>query len=895
MARSPSRSTSTGARLGAALLLAAAWPGLQAAENPERVATGLVPLPPAEPPATRPERRLTQVRREPALLARLPPLPVPEPRPDPAASPAAPSAADLPEPAAGPPVILADLLPVAPDAPVAAAGPAPAAEPAIVWPSAGGPPQPVVGPRRDPVEPPLLDAEATTRWVLAVRLNGQEVSQGSVFLELPPDGRLYGNVAQLRLWRVILDDSRIFAFEGEGYYPLDAIPGARWTVDRTQLAMTLEIPPEQLLPFTLGAEEEDRPEATTGTGAFLDYELQWTAGSGIDNRLDSLIGIGTFTGLGVLASSLQGSDLARSPSVTRLDTTFTRDLPERRASLRLGDSLTAGGAFARPLRFGGVQWATNFATDPGFVTFPMPAIGGLADQQSVVEVFIDNLRQATGEVPAGPFQVDNIPAVTGAGEVQLVVRDLLGRERIVTQPYYVSARLLREGLHDFSYEAGAQRRNYGSRSFDYGDILGSATHRYGLSDTLTLEGHADAAEDAQSVAGGGSLRIGNLGVLSGGLGASLSGDGPGAMGTLAWEYQSRRFSAGLRGRYASRDFGQAGNAPVRDRGVAQLNLGYDFGSFGRLGLLALAQDQRGDGDIQSVAGTYGLALGPGTLLVRAAQIWGDGEDFVIAATYTLPLGETRSASVAVERNGGGNAARAQFRQGRGASDLGLDYRIGAGLGDDAQEIDAQASYQTTKGTAELDVERFEGDNNLRASLSGSAGLVDGAFGLSRRLGQAFGMVAAPGFPNVRVYVDNREAGRTDNAGYLLLPDLRPYQRNRVRLEVEDLPLDAQIGDAETDAVPFATSGLTVDFDLRRVRRATARLVDGEGRPLPPGLELAGAGDASAWIARDGFTQVLGTAAPVEVSGEAAGRRWTCPLPAVPESDLLPDLGTIACR
>ena len=284
-------------------------------------------------------------------------------------------------------------------------------------------------------------------------------------------------------------------------------------------------------------------EPVAGTGAFVDYDVLLTAGSGVDGRLDSLIELGTFNNLGVLTTGLQALDLAAEPGLTRLDTTFTRDIPDRRETLRLGDSLTHGGAFAQPVRFGGVQWGSNFATDPSFVTFPTPAIGGLADQDSVVDIFVNNLRQATGEVPSGPFRIDNLPVVTGAGEVQLVVRDLLGRERLITQSYYVSSRLLREGLHDYSYELGFERQRYGERSFAYGDPLVAATHRYGLTEVLTGEVHADAQPDGASTVVGGSWRAGNYGVFSGGVGGSVDDGAPGALGQLAYEYQGSSFNS----------------------------------------------------------------------------------------------------------------------------------------------------------------------------------------------------------------------------------------------------------------------------------------------------------------------------------------------------------------
>ena len=771
----------------------------------------------------------------------------------------------------------------------------PSASPTPVWPQQGGGPQPEVGRRRDPVDPPLLDAGAWNTWVLAVQLNGREVSPGSVVLEEPHYGRLVAPVGQLRLWRIRLDDKRILAFQGEVFYPLDAIPGAKVSLDRSQLVLGLEVPSAQLLPFDMAQEQADRPEPVSGRGGFLDYDLLLTAGSGVDARLDGLAELGVFNRLGVLTSGLQASDLAGEPSVTRLDTTFTRDLPDRRESLRLGDSLTNGGALAQPVRFAGLQWGTNFATDPSFVTFPTPAIGGLVDQDSVVDVFVNNLRQATGQVPAGPFRIDNVPVVTGAGEVQLVVRDLLGRERIVTQSYYVSARLLRAGLHDYSYEVGFERQRYGERSFAYGDPLAAATHRYGFSELLTGEAHAAAQPGSASGALGASFRAGNLGVFSGGLGASLDEGSPGGMGQIAYEYQASRFSFGAQTRYATADFVQAGDGGHRTRRVDQLNLGFDLRDLGRVGVLALNQDNRDRETARSLAATYSLAVGPGSFLLRGAQFIEPDTDWVVTATYALSLGGTRSSSVEVERSQHGQRARAQYRRGRGASDLGLDYRLAAEAGDEARSVDARFSYQTVHGAAELDVEHFDGDDNLRAGVSGSVGLVDGVVRPSRRIGRSFGMVATPG--DVRVYLDNREVGRTDKSGYLMLPALRPYEANRVRLEVEDLPLDARIGSAEAVAVPFERSGVAVDFDVRRERQATAKLLDASGQPLPAGLQLAsGDGTATAWVAKSGFSRIVGGDGPAEVTGlDAMQRLWSCVLPAVPADAALPDLGAIACR
>jgi outer membrane usher protein len=169
--------------------------------------------------------------------------------------------------------------------------------------------------------------------------------------------------------------------------------------------------------------------------------------------------------------------------------------------------------------------------------------------------------------------------------------------------------------------------------------------------------------------------------------------------------------------------------------------------------------------------------------------------------------------------------------------------------------------------------------------------------LSRRIDRAFGLVDLPGFPDVRVYLDNREAGRTDADGRLLLPGLRPYEGNRVRLEVDDLPLDAEITTAEVEAVPFDRSGMTIEFPLARLQQATAVLLARDGSPLPIGLRLRNAeGTVTAWVARDGFSQVKGPLpAAIVVAAEDGAEPIACTLPAATSEELLPDLGTVQCH
>jgi len=669
-------------------------------------------------------------------------------------------------------------------------------------------------------------------------------------------------------------------------------------IDEASLTAWLEIPAAAFEAYSVTLDDGRAPDPTAGLGGFFDYDLLLTGGEGASDSLDGLFEVGLFAAGNVLVGNFRMGDLGVDGELQRLETTLVRDLPQRRASFRLGDSLTVGGAFAQSLRFAGLQWSTNFATDPAFVTFPLPSIGGLAEQDSVVDVIVDNLTRATESVPSGPFTIDNVPVVTGGGEVQLRVTDLLGRERLLTQPYYVSTRLLKEGLNDFSYEIGFERERFGTASFDYGDPLASVTHRRGVTNAVTGEVHAEAEPDRGSLVAGGAVLLGPYGVLTGGLGGSVEDDaGSGVVGQIAYEYLGRRLSLGARTRYTSRDFRQAAGDDGRTERVDQFNIGFDALRYGRVGLLLLNRLRHDEPNDRSVTASYSLPVGPGSLVVNAARTLEPDDDYVVTAAYSMPLGPDRSIAATARGGSQGSRGRLQYTRTRGASELGLDYRVAAEIGDEARPIDARADYQTRHAGLSAELERFSGDHRFRLGVDGSVAAVDGTVGLTRRIGRSFGLVDLPGFPGVRVYLDNREAGTTDADGKLLLPALRPYEPNRVRLAVEDLPLSAELTTAETAAVPFDRSGMTIDFAIAAVQRATVKLLDGADRPLPPGLVLeAEPAGVQAMVGRDGFTQLTGKLDErVYLVGAANGRNFTCAVPAAAASDdPLPHLGDVRC-
>ena len=385
--------------------------------------------------------------------------------------------------------------------------------------------------------------------LLSVSVNGAPEGEPVLLLK-GPGGRFYATAADLAAWRLAARGPT-FTRGGERYYLLNAIPGLKLEYSQAHQSLGVTAPSETFgLTRVAYADLEVGDPLAGGTGGFLNYDLSGQLAAG-ETSFGGAFEAGVFTGAGVALTSFVGQSSKAGTRFVRLDSSWTIDDPARMRSVRLGDGVTRGGVGGGPLRFGGLQFARNFGVQPGFVTIPLPALRGSAAVPSVVDIYVNDALTGSRDVPSGPFEITEIPIVSGNGDVQLVVRDMLGREMLYTQSYYAAPSLLRRGLHDFSYEAGFLRNSFGLASNDYGAAMASATHRYGISDSFTGELHAEASRDIQLAGAAASFALAGLGLAEASLGASRSKLGTGTLVGLSLERRSRGLSLGVRGEMTS--------------------------------------------------------------------------------------------------------------------------------------------------------------------------------------------------------------------------------------------------------------------------------------------------------------------------------------------------------
>jgi outer membrane usher protein len=270
---------------------------------------------------------------------------------------------------------------------------------------------------------------------------------------------------------------------------------------------------------------------------------------------------------------------------------------------------------------------------------------------------------------------------------------------------------------------------------------------------------------------------------------------------------------------------------------------------------------------------------------------GMNEETTLGVVFSKALGERQTASASLQSVNGQFEAVAELNQQLPADD-GLGYRLRSTAGRSArQEIDFSANAGVLR--VDSDVRRTSGGTGMSGFVGGSLAWMDG-FYAARQIRDSFAIVDSGGVPDVRVYRENQEVGRTGKDGRLLVPALRPFDVNRLSLELTDLPLDARLDHSVRHVVPFGRSGTSVDFGVVRTRSAVLHLLDAAGEPVPAGA-VARSGEAEVPVGYGGMVYL-----PDAIGVEVLQVRWpagrcNARLPALPDAEPLPDLGAVACH
>ncbi|SEH12512.1 outer membrane usher protein [Sphingopyxis sp. YR583] len=729
-----------------------------------------------------------------------------------------------------------------------------------------------------------------------------------LLLELIVNERRSGIVAPVQLagsrFRVELADLRkaglqVGAQTASVY--IDELPGMAAAYDVPSQQLRLTAAPDYFPVQRVGKARRTFEPASYDMGALLNYDVYVSGGGDRKPQASLWHEARMFSGAGVVSTT--GVLRSGGKAYVRYDTSWRRSDEATAVTLEAGDLVTRTLPWASAVRLGGIQVSRDFAVRPDIITYPLPAFAGRAALPSTVDLIVSGQRVGGAAVNPGPFAIENLPPITGAGEANLVVTDMHGRSISTSMPFYVSSALLHPGLTDFALAMGAFRENYGVRNFDYGGVAGSASLRHGLSDAVTLEVRAEIADDMQLAGGGAVVRLGAGGVVSGSYSRSFRSETDGGNGeqwTVGYEYQARRFSVALRHSRESAGYVDLGLIETirahatRDISSATLSLSLGPGGTVGLGYFAIREDNGRNTRIGNAS--FSLPVWRGSRINASASHEFEDQSWSGALTLSVPLGGNRGTVAAglTDLPGGGAGWRADYSRaipsdgGWGWSASAAGQRGDLALrGDVAWRTDPVLLRAGAYGS---------GDATWWAGASGSLVFMDDSVFAANRVPDAFVIVSTGGEAGIPVRYENQLVGRTNADGKLLIPWGTAYYPGQYEIDTLDFDADVAAPLVSQRVAVARGSGHIVRFPVTRMRAARLVVRDADGSVLPAGTSVR-IGASAAIIGWDGllFIENLDEGAIAEI--EIAGRhcRLDLALPAKSsDAGSIIDLGERTC-
>lgn len=493
------------------------------------------------------------------------------------------------------------------------------------------------------------------------------------------------------------------------------------------------------------------------------------------------------------------------------------------------------------------------------------------ERSSTVEVYINDIRSQTLQLDPGRYDVADFPFASGANRVRLVAQDASGAREIAAFDIFSDVNLLEPGIVEFGAAAGLRE---GARSlrYDGGPVFSGFLYR-GITDNLTLGGHAEATRLGQQVGAIGAIGF-PLGFAQIEAAAGRSDEGTGFAVSLDYRgtfslLDPSDFRAVLSAVYRSEKFGNAfipsaanptvlqvamlaqwrtpvgvglglgyaftmGRGPVPDTKRYDLTLGRSFGRVNLNGTVSRVDEGRRNEVVRDEGGrdggrragwraAIGLSLQLSPRLYAAARHNTDTgrREVEVSRASTGELGDV-SGDVRYDQDGRGQgiAGRVAYINNRFDAEMRHDRTVTFGS-------DGAKSAQTSW------------------SVSTFIGYADGAAAIGRSAGEGFLIATRHRSLNdskLAVKSGDRVIARSGLFGPALVPIDRSYGAQRFSFEVDPLPPGYDLGSGAVSIFPGYGAGYRAQVGSDASRVAVGVLTE-NGKPVPLAggtVELIGA-------------------------------------------------------
>jgi outer membrane usher protein len=696
---------------------------------------------------------------------------------------------------------------------------------------------------------------------------------------------------------------------------LNDLPGIHWNVDvrKQQILITAvdaALVPAMVQPNQIDGRERQRP-IESGTGLTLNYDTVGTFTNGQKGGSGSF-DLRNFSKHGIVSSdwlTYEGLALAQSGTkpMVRLDSAYTVADAKSLRRYSVGDYINNGLGWSRPVHMEGLQVRSDFTMRPDLITFPLPSITGSAAVPSTVDVLVNGNLATSNDVNAGPFEVPQLPVISGEGTITMTLTNTQGGQVTVSQPFYGGSTLLAKGLQTFAAQAGLVRRDWGIASNDYGKMAGTAYYRRGLSQTFTVEATTETTPGAYMGGAGGAATLWNRALVNFDAAVSDGSAGGGGLVSAGVQHLGRIFNLGGSASVATRNFRDvaAVNGSPISREQITLFTGLNMRRWGTAGLAYAQLSQSPSpvmvphsymGPLQShlITANYSVQVHRVSFFATEFRDRDTAGASALQVGITIPLNRRTSVSASGASNG---FAQVQVQETPVTiGDVGYQGYVSTGVGINTHEFGV-VQYKSPKGLVSAGVDNLAGQTTVRLESQGALSFVDGRLFPSNTIYDSFAVVDTAPLGNVHVYQENRDVGETDKSGHLLVPDMRAFDVNHLGIEARDVPADADITLDKRIVRPQDRSGVVVRFPIHFSHAALLELVDNTGAPLPLGstVTLSATGSIVP-VGYDGQAYVEDLSPHNKLTVELAdGKHCSAAFDYKPLAGDIPTIGPLHCQ
>jgi outer membrane usher protein FimD/PapC len=678
-------------------------------------------------------------------------------------------------------------------------------------------------------EPTLVAALGSAgpeTMVVQITLNGER--KGQFFVNVI-NGAFLARAQDLKAIGLVGAHGQTWTQGGVEFVWVASIEGIQATFDEARLSLDLAADPK-LMPVSNVDLWSGRGETVVypdNASAFFNYDVGYAAGnSGFPNGVLATTQIGARSGDFLFLSDSTCNSGLTDHKCVRLNTSLIHDRRDTLVRATVGDFAAASGSLGALSNMGGLSYSKLYDIDPYFIRYPQQNLTGQLRTPSQVDLYIDGQLVKTLRLPAGDFDLRNITQATGRRNVEVVIHDAFGRVQRLDTSFYSSENSLKAGLHEYSYNVGALRENFGVESNDYGPLAFAGFHRYGVSDTLTLGVRAEGKSGLVNAGPTATIVLGAVGILNVAGAVSESGGRTGGAGLVSYSYLGQHFNAGVLVRKDSPNYAAlVDSGPDRRNYEAAATIGYTASGWGSLnvGVAAFKAYQGQDSKFMSVSYSRSVLNGRGNVFVTVVDERARDRQTNVFAGFSYNFDAEYSLIGNYQRLHGESSESLQFQKAQPVGE-GLGYVIGVSQMSSPERSSTQFTpsfqYNGRWGIVRGYAQQGTGSgaaSSQALSVAGGIAWAGGMIAAGRPVTDSFGVVKVGDVEGVRVLVNSEAIGRTGADGRLFVPSLSSFLNNQISIDSANVPLDITFPESVRVVSPPYRGGAVVNFLAKRLR------------------------------------------------------------------------------